>query len=194
MQRLLESLSVRAASNESVSGGDTWKKMTNRLTAERRAARREREKRDAPPLQRASMDEDDARRGDEIAARRDQLQGLALRLGWLPARARRAQRLHTILIGLARGGAGGGGAGGGGEGGGGGAGGGGSEGGGSEGGGSEGGGGSSFAPLSVEAALEAMSVADFLLLLGIGEMPPQQEPNPHPHPHPHPQPNPNPNR
>ena len=47
-----------------------------RLTADRRAARRESTARDAPPLQRSAMDDDndeDGLRSDEIAARRDQL-------------------------------------------------------------------------------------------------------------------------
>ena len=49
--------------------------MTMRLTADRRAARRDRAARDAPPLQLSAMDEADGLRSDEIAARRDQLQG-----------------------------------------------------------------------------------------------------------------------
>ena len=75
VQRLLESLSARVATHESVAGGDTWKKMTMRLTADMRAKRRDRAARDAPPLQRSAADQEEEERSDEIAARRDQLQG-----------------------------------------------------------------------------------------------------------------------
>ena len=129
-------------------GDTTWRKIASRLTHRARAATRTH----AP---RASVRVPTEQERLAVAAKRDYLQGLALRLGWVPGRAVRAQRLHGILLAHARllsaapliGGHG------------------------------DSSAGpradcSDFAPLRIDDAVASMAVTDFLMLFGIGDEPP----------------------
>lgn len=126
----------------------TWRKIASRLTQSARVAARTYAPR---ALTRVPTDQERL----AVAAQRDYLQGLALRLGWVPGRAVRAERLHGILLEHARRvhvaplieGHGD----------------------------SNAGPGvdcSAFPPLRIDDAIASMAVTDFLMLFGIGDEPP----------------------
>lgn len=132
-------------------GETTWRKIASRLAQPARDATRARALNSSThvPTEQEQLD---------VAAKRDYLQGLALRLGWVPGRAVRAQRLHGILLVYARRlsaaplieGDGDGSA-------------------------APMGDCSAFAPLRIDDMLMSMAVIDFLMLLGIGDEPPDTE-------------------